>query len=278
MDAGENTQEDGPSTILITMFEALPNAISSQVSPWHPVSEISGQHPAILQVQQATGGLFGHSGLRPVIVGFDSAHYSAELPARHGIDEPASIRASVIKRRAEFFFGRLAAKLALRQWGLNDASVAIGPAREPCWPAGFRGSISHHNQLAAAVVVPTSFCSGVGIDVEPVLAIEHLPAVIESVVDAAELRHIQTLVPASELPLALTLAFSAKESFYKAAYPEIGRFFDFSAAAVTSIDPISGTIRLALRESLSAHFPAGKSVIAHYLKLPDGTVFTAVYY
>jgi enterobactin synthetase component D len=262
------------------MLETLPNAISSPESQWQtlPSVGISGQHPAILQVQQAAGGLFGLPWLRPVAVGFDIDRYSTELPAKYGIDEPVSIRASVTKRRAEFFFGRLAAKLALRQWGINEAAVTIGTAREPLWPIGFRGSISHHNQLAIAVVVPTSSCSGVGVDVEPVLAVEHLPAVIDSVVDAAELQHLQTLIPAHELPLALTLAFSAKESFYKAAYPEVGRFFDFSAAAITDIDPIHGTVRLVLRESLSSRFPLGKSVIAHYLRLLDGTVLTAVYY
>ncbi|MDR2011777.1 MAG: 4'-phosphopantetheinyl transferase superfamily protein [Rhodanobacter sp.] len=259
------------------MLETTPTNSSPQESGWQPI-EISERHPAILQMQQATAGVCGLPWLRPVLVGFDVDSYSTELPTRYGIDEPVSIRASVIKRRAEFFFGRLAAKLALRSWGLGEVVVTIGAAREPCWPVGFRGSISHHGQLAAAVVVPASSCSGAGIDVEPVLDGEHLPVVMGSVVDAAELQILQALAPALELPLALTLAFSAKESFYKAAYSEVGRFFDFSAAAVTGIDPIHGTVRLAVRESLCARFPPGTVVIAHYLKLLNDAVLTVVYY
>jgi 4'-phosphopantetheinyl transferase EntD len=48
------------------------------------------------------------------------------------------------RRREEFLLGRCAARLALRKAGLRyDLPVLRGSRREPCWPDGFVGSITH---------------------------------------------------------------------------------------------------------------------------------------
>ena len=44
--------------------------------------------------------------------------------------------------------------------------------------------------------------------------------------------------------LTLTLAFSAKESLFKALYPRVGRFFGCDAAALLSLDDTGGWLRL----------------------------------
>lgn len=104
---------------------------------------------------------------------FDAARFQPQAFAAAAIACPDSIARSVRKRQAEFLFGRLAARLALGA-ALGpvqaQAEIAIGTAREPCWPAGSLGSISHGDGCAAAVALAAGQHQGIGIDLERLLA------------------------------------------------------------------------------------------------------------
>ncbi|POP43439.1 enterobactin synthase subunit EntD [Superficieibacter electus] len=113
------------------------------------------------------------------------------------------------KRKAEHLAGRIAAMYALGEYG-EKRVPGIGEQRQPLWPAGLYGSISHSETTALAVVSPRP----VGVDLETLFTARLSDELADSIVDADE----QALLRATSLPfpLALTVAFSAKESLFKA--------------------------------------------------------------
>lgn len=133
------------------------------------------------------------------------------------------------KRKAEHLAGRIAAYHALQQQGFRTIP-AIGATGCPLWPAGLSGSISHSGQRAVAVVAPHP----VGVDSEAQFSESLCEELAQSIVTPEE--HV--LLAASGLPytLALTLAFSAKESLFKAFSPLALPFPGFASARVTAMD------------------------------------------
>lgn len=188
------------------------------------------------------------------LLGFDVASFDAELFAINGIACPANVARSVQKRQAEFYFGRLVARHALRELGVIGTEVRVGASREPVWPPGVIGSISHAQALAAAAVMPVGECGGVGIDIEHVVGEQASAALKATVISSGELAYLETLVGELTLSALLTIAFSAKESLFKSAFNEVGRYFDFSAARVASLDMERGVLSLELTETLSDIF------------------------
>lgn len=189
---------------------------------------------------------------------FDIEQFSAEAFAISGIAYPAGVARSVRKRQAEFYFGRLTARQALGALGIPTFEVAIGASRQPIWPAGVIGSISHTHAYAAAVALRRGDGSGVGIDLEHVAGPDAAAALSTTTVDAEELRYLETLTHLLPVNTLLTATFSAKESLFKAAFNEVGRYFDFSAAHVFLVDPEEGIIRLRLTETLCSTFVCGQ--------------------
>lgn len=193
---------------------------------------------------------------------FDDAHFSAL-----GIDRPSRLDKAVVKRRAEYLAGRYVAAQALAAVGRPGETVGTGAQREPLWPAGVTGSISHTRGRAVCAVTAKPGLV-VGID-------------LEADMDAARARQIgQRIASASEegtrpedLSYAdwLTAVFSGKEALYKALYLHVGRFFDFTAAAVTGI--AEDGLTLVLTETLGEGLEAG-SRFDLGLRRQDGHVLT----
>ena len=128
-------------------------------------------------------------------------------------EEPLVARA-VEKRRAEFTTVRTCARRALAQLGLPPGPLLSGQKREPLWPAGVVGSLTHCAGYRAAAVARASDLATVGIDAEPHA---ELP---EGVLDRVSLpveRHQLRRLPAGVHWD--RVLFSAKESVYKAWYP-----------------------------------------------------------
>jgi hypothetical protein len=67
-------------------------------------------------------------------------------------DELRLMASAVPRRRAEFAAGRACARAALRRLGINGWPLLVGSKREPLWPAGVVGSITHTDGLVAAAV------------------------------------------------------------------------------------------------------------------------------
>lgn len=136
---------------------------------------------------------------------------------------------AVPRRRAEFIAGRACARHALVQLGERALAIPSGPDREPIWPEGIVGSISHCDSLAIAVVArrDDGFLA-LGVDIEAASPLE--ADLFESICTPAE-RHY--LASASDAGLLAKVIFSIKESVYKAQYPLTRTMLEFGDVDVT---------------------------------------------
>jgi enterobactin synthetase component D len=205
----------------------------------------------------------------------DQAAFDPDAFGAERIACPESIARSVRKRQAEFFFGRWAAKAALHDIGAVPSDVGIGRDREPSWPAGVAGSITHSSVFAAVAVSPRGEVNGIGIDIERIATPEDQAALRLLAIDAGECALLETLAAPMAADLLVTLAFSAKESLFKAAFGSVQRFFDFTAARVVDIQPRTMHVTLELREHLNADFPFGRRCIVAWRMIDAQTVFTS---
>ncbi len=175
---------------------------------------------------------------------FDAASFDSAWFAQAGILRPDHIARSVPKRQAEYFFGRLCAQQALLAAGIEGAHIATGAARAPVWPPGVVGSITHNAGTAAAIVAPAAAYAGIGIDIETIPSAHGLAALTSTALSGDELDLLRALCDKAPLPLLVTAAFSAKESFFKASYADVGRYFEFDAVSVRALDLARGVIDL----------------------------------
>lgn len=141
------------------------------------------------------------------------------------------------KRQAEHLAGRIAAVHALHALGERGVP-GIGSSRQPLWPAGVFGSISHSGRCALAVASRQP----VGIDVEALFSAGLCAELMESIISPPE----YAALTQSQLPirLALTLVFSAKESLFKAFSHLALPFPGFASAQLVALDAQMLTFRL----------------------------------
>lgn len=148
-------------------------------------------------------------------------------------EEARSVERAVPKRMSEFAAGRQCARRALAELGLGDAPITVAPDRQPLWPPGVVGSITHTTGLCAAVVAESSRLAALGVDTERAGAVK--PELWQTICIAEESAWIGALAP-GERAAAVTLLFSAKEAFYKCQYPLLGERFGFSDVFVTVLE------------------------------------------
>jgi enterobactin synthetase component D / holo-[acyl-carrier protein] synthase len=157
-------------------------------------------------------------------------------------EEPLVAKA-VAGRRREFVTARRCAREALGKLGYPAAPIGAGPRREPLWPAGVAGTITHCTGYRAAAVARIGELSSIGIDAEPHAALP--PGVAEAVTTAAEPAMLAALADADPSVHWDRLLFSAKEAVYKAWFPLTGRWLDFGGAELT-IEPATRSFRARL--------------------------------
>ncbi len=159
-------------------------------------------------------------------------------------EEAALVVRAVEKRRREFGAGRACARRALAVLGLPVGPILSGGDREPLWPAGVTGSITHCAGYCAAAVGWRREVGSIGIDAE---VYGPLPDGVEGMVcTEAERAWIRGMGDRGvEWGM---VVFSAKESVYKAWYPIARRWLGFEEAEL-AIDPGTRTFtaRLAVR-------------------------------
>ena len=158
------------------------------------------------------------------------------------------------KRKAEHLAGRIAVAHAL-----PDHTVpGIGPSGEPRWPQGVSGSITHSGTQAMAVVT-RDHPALIGIDCETILPENEAREIKDGIIDAQE----ESVLSRSGYPfaLALTLVFSAKESLFKALFPQVQAWMGFDSARVTQL--VDKTLTLALT-CQRAGYPKGTAFTVHW--------------
>jgi 4'-phosphopantetheinyl transferase EntD len=123
----------------------------------------------------------------------------------------------VAKRLADFRHGRHCARRALATLGLDATPITVGKNREPVWPNGVTGSISHTETIAAAVAAHTADLIALGIDIESSMPLEQDITNMIRRPDESDWKD----------PLDAKILFSVKEAIYKCIYPQLNLFIDF---------------------------------------------------
>ena len=209
---------------------------------------IAGQLPDFAEVVTMTGDV------APGITLY--AEEAARLPQR-----------VLPSRRRDYTLGRHAARQALARLGVTPGPILTGERREPLWPEGVVGAISHAAGVVTAAVALRSDCGGIGID------LEHRGRYFPELVDLIAFGDERTAIRGAEDPVAAALElFSAKESIYKAFSPRVGRYFGFAAARVRWVDD---NIVARLVEPLDPSYPADRDIPVS-VGWADGMAVTAV--
>jgi len=203
---------------------------------------------------------------------FDVCHYQDSLFQSFAVQFDASLIRAVAKRKAEFLAGRICAQQALHLLGEPNSTVYIGEARSPVFPSAMIGSISHTQDSAICVVAPRSRYLALGIDQENWLSKSTGLECQKHIINPEEwaLRDNQSL-DGSEF---LTLCFSAKESFFKAYYPFVKRYFGFEEAIVSEVIIMGNMGRLTLvpKPSISSYLPDKSAFIIHFMFAGKGVI------
>jgi 4'-phosphopantetheinyl transferase EntD len=198
----------------------------------------------------------------------------ADKPGEPIFPEEESLVANAVEtRRREFMTARRCAREALCKLGYAPAPIRAGEKREPLWPTGVVGSITHTTGFRAAAVASQRLLASIGIDTEQN---GRLPdGIEESITVEGEREMLAALSRAFPATHWDRLLFSAKESVYKAWYPLTGRGLGFEDARLV-IDPVGTFVaKLLVDGSRVDQGPplvefCGRFVIAH------GLIATAV--
>jgi enterobactin synthetase component D / holo-[acyl-carrier protein] synthase len=185
-------------------------------------------------------------------------------------DETAVVAAAVDVRKVEFALGRSCARRALAALNQKPCAILAGKDREPIWPEGITGSITHCRQYCCAAATVIKRSCGIGIDAEILQTIE--PAVQRTFLVEGERGHLDQLD--SAVPWECVL-FSAKEAVYKAVYPHIRYWLDFKDAEIR-FDPATGRFDAKLLIGPVGINGAPRGTIEGRFCVDKGRVLTAV--
>jgi len=159
--------------------------------------------------------------------------------------EEAFIMNAVEKRKSEYRTGRHTAREALNELNIPPCAIPSGVEREPLWPKGVVGSISHCSKLCVAAVGPDSRFLSIGVDVEPN---KPLPPDVQPIVVNDE-DHWKYSQPKHSKDFDV-LTFSAKESIFKCIFPIFRLYLDFKDVSLT-IDQSNNSFNAKLPERIS---------------------------
>ncbi len=135
------------------------------------------------------------------------------------------------KRRVEFSIGRSCAHRALAKLGTEPGPILRGASREPIWPPGIAGSITHCDGYCAAAVARKADTAGFGIDAELIRPVSG--DVLRLIATEPELCWIRRARRSDQrsFPWELLL-FSAKESVFKTWFPIVGTWLGFEQVRI----------------------------------------------
>lgn len=198
----------------------------------------------------------------------DPAHEPAPLwPA-----EAALIAGAGAERRREFAAGRACARRALQALGRPAVAILCGAHREPRWPPGVRGSLTHTAGYCAAAVLPAARGLSIGIDAELDRPLpEDVAALVLRPSERAQLPRLSRLWPG---PSWNTLVYSAKESLHKALFPLWPHTLEFAEVELL-IDAEAGRLHLHLPNPRTAALAGGRAIEGRFAWVA-GMVLTAV--
>ena len=200
-------------------------------------------------------------------IAFDEGALGEPAAQFPGVTLPASLAGAVKKRQLEFLAGRWCAREALRRCGADDAdrSIPSGENREPVWPAGVVGAITHTHGYASVAVARSSVARGIGIDAESWIPEGRAASLSSRLAGAGE---VEAIAEATGFTFgrALTLLFSAKETIFKCLYPEVQRYFHFHDAVIVGVDLAKGEFAAKLLTTLTPTWEEGRGIEGRFVQ------------
>ncbi len=187
---------------------------------------------------------------------YDLDSYSDELYPYFQIHQPLQSKLWSNKRKAQYLAGRLAAREALHSIGSPKPDIPIpsGHHREPLWPQNTLGSISHAEGFSVATAMNDGnfISNGIGLDVQEIISDTDLDLLSPSVLTTTDRLIYEAHSTGLSRNQIFTLIFSAKESFFKAAYGSVREYFNFDAVSVCDIDVEYQQITIICEHDLSS--------------------------
>jgi 4'-phosphopantetheinyl transferase EntD len=167
------------------------------------------------------------------------------------------------KRLKDFSTGRYCARKALAAMGYENVEILVGDDKQPIWPTGYVGSISHSAKLVGAVAAKTSQVKSIGLDIESIGKIK--PEMWRILYTEAEIDFLNSFT-GEELAYYTTLLFSFKESFYKLQFPLTKTFLNFTDVEVKSF---GNKFELQVLKEFSGNKLLSETITLHHLQEKD---------
>jgi 4'-phosphopantetheinyl transferase EntD len=207
--------------------------------------------------------------LLPLNIALDEC-WDDDLSASLLPEEAAQLGSAIESRTREFTTGRSCARRALGKLGFPPASILRGPNREPLWPLGVVGSITHCKGFRAAAVALQADFWALGIDAE---IHDALPAeVVDHVLLKPEIAWF------AKAPNGIhwdRVVFSAKECVYKAWFPLTHRWLGFEDVQV-DLRPTEGTFNARLLVDSTAIDGQALTEMAGRFMVRNGLILTVI--
>lgn len=179
---------------------------------------------------------------------------------------PATERRQLRQRARSIVLKR--AQSALRLPHIEVSKTALGA---PVWPNDQRGSFSHWNNISLCLLCASDQFDW-GVDIEG-----HADPSTAAEICVEALDPYERALLKGKTPRYASLIFSAKESFYKAAAPQVGRVLGYDAIRLCSA-PEPDTLRFQLTDDLSPELSAGEKITIAYRQFTRFTLtWTALY-
>jgi 4'-phosphopantetheinyl transferase EntD len=185
-------------------------------------------------------------------------------------EEQAAMARAADRRRRQHGAVRELARGALAELGIAPGPILTGERREPRWPPGVVGSLTHCRVYCAAAVALDRDVLTVGIDAEPDDPLG--PGLVRRLCAPAELDALEAL---GEVGLRAKALFSIKEAVYKAWYPVTHRWLGFHDVEVVAAASPDGAGSFETRVLVEA--PPELAVISGRFERADGLVRAAAF-
>lgn len=217
-------------------------------------------------------------------------HTLGQYYFKFNIFMPFYVARASLKRKCEFFIGRLAAKFALASLG-NYALFIIkkGQHGEPLWPKYITGSISHSMLdctqgiaiATAAINTPNinhddginhynqndKNISGIDVEIKQNAGIfKENPSILNSLMSPQEAKLLSPFL--DQVPALYLILFSAKESLIKALYNKYQQLIPFDAMHCIGFHTKTCTLSFYLPQG-SSKMATSRTIQVKYLELED---------
>ncbi len=202
---------------------------------------------------------------------YDSSSFNENLFEKHGISLPKSLTKSYVQRKASYLAGRIACKYIFEHHSIPYNDIGLLENKLPSWPTLTKGSISHTNKVAIAVISVAKDLKGIGIDIESVFNVNTCSTIYKKLLTSKEQTLVIPLDPGYRL--LMTLIFSAKESFFKACYPTYKEYFGFHTLCFCDIDWERGELLFSLNSPLFPPFNVHQEFVIDF-SVESSTVMT----